>query len=100
MGKTRKPLTILVHPSLAKWEEVRVLQAQGHRVLGLTPEDPTESPDASPAPSGGHPLSGIDLVLGPTCWRMNPDLRDYFDLAIAEAKKMVYNERDKQGGRL
>ena len=79
MGKTSKPLWILVDPSLLEWEEVQALKQQGHTIY-IPPTDHT-------AP---------DIILGPICWRMDETLRTYLPLAIKEARQRRYG--GTQGG--
>jgi hypothetical protein len=74
MGRTSKPLTIFVLPSLDDWEEFKALAAQGHDIRRT-----------------GFPEE-CDLVLGPNAWRMNEQLRRYLPLAIAEARKRRYGK--------
>ena len=70
VAKTTKPLAILAHPDLAEFlaEEAD----RGHTV---------HIDDAVCA------LSGYDLVLGPNCWRMTPDLIKHKALAIKAGRK-------------
>lgn len=70
MGKTPKPLRILVDQAIATWPEIEALKAKGHEV---------EVVDL-----------GWDLVLGGACWRMNQALRRYLDVAVAAARKQRY----------
>ena len=71
MGKTpaSKRLVIEVYPPTSEWPEMAELEAKGHYVRR---REITE-----PAP---------DLVLGPTCWRMDEPLRKYLDTAVKEAR--------------
>ena len=63
-----KPLTILVtDQAMLEWPEVQEIVVKGHIVQCL------ESPP--------------DIIIGPHCWRMTDELKPYFKLAIAEAKK-------------
>jgi len=74
MGHTTKPLRILVHPSLcgpyAGWHELR---DQGHTV------DTFEAPSLL--------LPEYNLILGPNCWRMTLELKQYLDVAMKAARK-------------
>ena len=66
MGKTQQALKILC---VGVWgEEFETLRAQGHIV------DRDEVPD--------H----YDLIMGPTCWRLRPELVKYLPLALKEAR--------------
>ena len=75
MGKTPKPLTILAIG--LEWEELDKLVEQGHTVelvnLGFMGR-----------------LTDFDLILGPTCHRMDEAHRKYLSLAIAEARRVRY----------
>ena len=75
MGKTPKPLAVLIYPPLDRWEEFIALKAQGHTVHqdGM-PDDEL--------------LPQYDLILGPTCWLMDDAHRKYFDLAIETATRL------------
>ena len=78
MGRTPKPLRILVDPDIASWGEFAALREQGHTIVSGT----------EPSHSGGPDWN--DLVLGPTCWHMTPKHRKYLPLAIAAARKQRY----------
>ena len=71
MGKTPLPLTILVHSSLWGAPEVRALEEKGHLLASL-------------------PLlaDSADLILGPNCYRIVPELTKYIDLAVKDAWKV------------
>lgn len=82
MGKTPKPLTILVlSHEMVEWEEIKVLQEKGHTVGTLLD-----------VKLGHTAFENPDLVLGPTCWRMTPQHRKYLLLAIAVARKQRYSD--------
>ncbi len=85
MGKTSKPLTLVVHTSLrAKLEsQLALLQAQGHRVVYLTDE------------VDGEYVANADLVLAPNAWRMLPELTKYLDAAIKGARVTAYPLKPK-----
>ena len=82
VGRTPKPLTILVHPGLMEWAEVEALQEQGHRVTRM---------DGDVGDSWDY-----DMILAPNAWRMTEDLRPYLELAIKSARKAKYG-KDKEG---
>lgn len=77
MGKTTKPLTIFVHPSILNWPEWQLLRDQGHVIGSLI-----DIKQAS--------LDDPDLWFGPTCWRMDNNLRKYIDDAITVAREVKY----------
>jgi hypothetical protein len=74
MGKTPKPLRMLVAPEILEWPEIKELQAQGHVIEAV--------------PTG--PWWDYDLVAGPRCWRMNERLKQYLPLTITEGRKVRY----------
>lgn len=73
---TSKPLTIAVHPSLYGFDEIRDLEAKGHNVYCSD-------------------MGDTDIVLGPNCWRMTPDLLPYIDLSLKQARAMRYPKKEK-----
>lgn len=77
VGTTAVPLTLVVHSSLMGADAIRALQAAGHTVRSLC----------------GACEQG-DLLLGPTCWRIVPELVGYVNLAIQAARKAA---RPKKG---
>lgn len=86
MGKTQKPLTILVADELFDTPEVRTLADKGHSVSRLS--------------EVGHPSSDADtetadLMLGPKCWRITPELLPYLDLAIKSTRGVKYPKGKK-----
>lgn len=76
MGKSSKPLTILVHPDIAAWVEVQKLAEQGHTVIATY--------------MGQSDLTVPDLILHPNAWHMTTQHRKYLPLAIAAARKKRY----------
>ena len=72
MGKSPKPLRIVLDSTLANWEEFEKLKAQGHEVIVAGEDQLT------------------DLVLAPTAWRMDPQHRKYLPLAIAAGRAKRY----------
>lgn len=82
MGKTSKPLWIVVHDALVQSEQFQRLAEQGHRVQPLTS-------------STGDDLMEADLVVGPKMWRMDPTLLKYLDSAIKGARAVAYPTKPK-----
>lgn len=76
MGKTSKPLRILVHPDLTAAYNWDGLVEQGHTIHYMA--NPTVA---------FLPLFEYDLILGPNAWRMTPDLVLYLDTAMKAARK-------------
>ena len=71
MGKTNRPLRILVLPDLAAHPRIVELAEKGHTVTPLEVE--------------------ADVILGGRCWRMTPELADrYLDVALKEIRRVVY----------
>ncbi len=79
MGKSPKPLSYLIHPSLIQshedWAFIEEKRAQGHAIL-----------------VGGGELSGrwldADIILSPTAWRAFD--MDSFELATKSARAVKY----------
>ena len=101
MGKTPKPLRILIHPSMETWPAIQALVAQGHRIQSTfaepvdaaSPSIPTltdpPTPHVCPATTRAS-LADFDVVLGPNCWRMSDILGKYLGAAIKEARSVRY----------
>ena len=82
MGRTPKPLRIIVRLPLQDWSEIQALKEQGHEVV-LQLDDPYRSEWVA------------DLILGPTCWFMDDAHRKYLDLAIKSARARRYPKEEK-----
>jgi len=84
-GRTTKLLKILVDSSLADHPAIRELGAKGHEVweVGSTFFDADRA----------------DLILGPKCWRMTPELIKYLGAAIKAAREAKYSGHS-EGDRL
>ena len=63
-------LTIDVHPALHDWPELAELAEKGHVIRRIE--------------------SDADLTLGPTCWRMQAELRRYLADAVKAAGKAAH----------
>ena len=89
MGKSPKPLKILIHPQTAVCfpEDLDKLIDQGHtiHVLKVDCSDITIRQDNDGTIT--H-IKDYDLILGPNCWRAF-DLR-HLDLAIKSARNVKY----------
>lgn len=81
MGRTSKPLKIVALGGLEEWDEVKALAAQGHEVVSLP--DHVDLEDA-------------DVILGPTCHRMDELHRPYLKLAIEEARRRRYPPKEEK----
>lgn len=82
MGKTPKPLFIVItDPNVYRWAEIEALMLQGHEIRPVT-----DFVDCTKA----------DLILGPTCWLMDEQHRNYLDLAITEARRRRYPPTKKE----
>jgi len=79
MGKTLKPLTILVTQELIQTPEIQALSDKGHRIILL---EWTE--DTIP-----------DLILSERAWRMNLMLLKYLDVAVKASQMQRYPKDDK-----
>lgn len=82
MGKTSKPLTIIVVGEPTSWFEWEKLEAQGHEIIKVDPGKIYA--DLEPK------LTKADIIMGPTAWRMDGDLRKYLPLALKEARMIRY----------
>ena len=72
MAKSSKPLTIWVtDASLREIPELVKLEEQGHQIKHLVVE-------------------GADMILGPNCHFMIPDLCKHLGVAVKEARKAKY----------
>lgn len=80
MGKTPKPLSLLVHPSLEGLEGFQALRDTGHWIT------------STPVSREGAPCSPweFDGILGPTSWRMTTDLMKYLDPMLKELRARKY----------
>ena len=58
-------------PNLAEWPEFAALREQGHTVQVAD-------------------FDGIDVVMAPNAWRMDPQHRKYLPQAVAAARKVRY----------
>ena len=77
MGRTTKPLTIVIESPLDTWPEILALAEQGHTIIHRTQDN-------------------VDLILGPHAHRMNEDLRKYLPLALAEGRRLKYPKSTKE----
>ena len=84
MGRSPKPLSILVHPSCAQSVEdndrLCELESQGFTIVRDVPSDVIKQ-------------LHYDIILGPSCWRAF-DLK-YLDLAIKSARSVKYGKAKK-----
>jgi hypothetical protein len=78
MGKTPIPLKIMVHPDLWDTPEVQALASKGHFLHRWMVDDGS---------STAWDMEGMDLIVGPNCWRIVPALVKYLDLAVKSARK-------------
>lgn len=80
MGKTSKPLTIVVHPTLRMelGGQLTALTSQGHTVSWMDSE------------IDGEYVANADLIVAPNAWRMFGALTKYLDVAIKGARVTAY----------
>lgn len=88
MGKTSKPLNILV-VGFDKSQYFADLALQGHTIHYDIPGNSTPCDE-------GEGLREYDLILGHKCWRMNKKLLKYLPLAIKESRKTAYPTTKKK----
>ncbi len=86
MAKTRKPVSLLIHPD-DDGEAMEKLREQGHTidVMGL---------DQSPS----SPLT-YDLILGPNCWWFPKEHIDLLPTALKAAREERYKDVPKPAKR-
>ena len=93
MGKTPKPLNILVHPSLLPWPEMDALKEQGHTVHTM---DSGDSMFSAKVIAG---LCGYDILFAPNAWYMTKDHKTYLKVAMVLARKLKYPPKPKKKGK-
>lgn len=80
MGRTPRPLRLLVHPDLADAPEFEELRAKGHEIrTGLVDGD---DPDQ---------VWAYDAILSPTAWYMTKAHLKYLGLALKGARNHRYS---------
>lgn len=78
MGRSPKPLRLLVHPSLMDTPEIQELIGKGHTVTSWVEFDEA------------------DMLLAPNCWKMDARLIKYLDLAVKAARTIKYPKKEKK----
>lgn len=91
MGKTPKPLTIVVFPPLDEWPEIVKLQEQGHKII-----KPSERCNEYDAHEFVYSLPEADIIIGPRCWYLDNIHRKHLTLAIKQARLRRYGEPSKK----
>jgi hypothetical protein len=89
MGKTSKPLTIVALPPCDEWDELKRLEAQGHRVLRLAEHTALDG-DAVAI------ILDADLIIGGNAWRMTTQHSKYLPVAIKEARMLRYDVKEQR----
>ena len=74
MGRTPVPLAILIHPSI-DGPEFDALRAKGHTVNVIPFKD------------------AYDLIIGPNCQRMTPDLMNLLDVTLTRIRREKREDR-------
>ena len=90
MGKTPKPLRILVDEVLLPWSEMDALEAQGHTVDVMTHETASNSSDAQHA-------ADYDIIFSPKAWLMTAVHKKYHVQALKAARLVKYPPKPKKG---
>ena len=87
MGKTpaAKRLVIVAYPPVSEWPELAALAEKGHEIIKLEGVE-TFRLDENMQTAEYEAITP-DLILGPTCWRMDEPLRKYLETAIKAARK-------------
>lgn len=86
MGKTSKPVWILVEDGLLTLGAYQYIRDQGHRIQPLstaTTED----------------LTRADAIHSPRAWRMTPELVKYLPAAVKATRGAVYPKKGPTDGR-
>jgi hypothetical protein len=85
MGRTTKPLTLLVtDPEMLQWEGIIKLISQKHTVMTLNQwGDTVDRPE-------------VDGVLGPDAWYIDKQHAPYFKNAIEAFRAKKYPNRKKE----
>ncbi len=90
MAKTRKPVSLLIHPSL-DGEAMTKLREQGHQVDTMD-----EVEHDRPWTDG---VTVYDLILGPTCWWFPKEHIDLLPTALKAAREERYKDVPKPAKR-
>ena len=80
MGKSPKPLNILVHPDLLPWPELEALREQGHTVDVMADGGTTLS----------FNLAGYNIIFSRTAWYMTDAHKPYLSHAVKTARLVKY----------
>lgn len=84
MGKTNRPMKIVVHPDFLEHSAIRDLINKGNEII--------------PFPSD---LVDADIIIGPNAWRVTSELEFLIPMAIKAARKVKYgNKRSEKKRRL
>ena len=101
MAGTRKPVSLLIHPSL-DGPEMEKLREQGHKVSVM---DCMRGSPLSPPPCSDDdyivqvnplPHTECDLILGPNCWWLPPEHIDLLPTALKAARETRYPPTEKK----
>ncbi len=92
MTKTRKPVSLLIHPSL-DGEAMDKLREQGHVIWDM--EEWKDELQHSGSGMCDVPPTDFDLVLGPNCWWMPPEHIDLLPTALKAAREERYKDQPK-----
>ena len=79
MGRTPVPLAIIIHPSI-DGPEFDALRAKGHTVSRMDDDE-------------WYDIESYDLVLGPNCQRMTPDLINLLDVTLTRIRREKREDR-------
>lgn len=83
MGTSPQPLVIGVYGLDMTHPVLRRLSEQGHTIMAITPP---------PTLACCEPAADLDLIIGPKCWRTQPDLK-YLDVSLKVARKVKYGKQ-------
>lgn len=97
MGKTPKPITIVVLPPCDEWLELEKLEAQGHIVVRLKAIDGGFSSNIENHEDLLSLIAEADLIIGSTAWHMDHKHRRYLTDALAQARLLKYGQSTSIG---
>jgi hypothetical protein len=92
VGTTPKKLMIVAFSPVAQWPEIEAYEKQGHSVIRISDfqDAGTEQDWKAQVDSLCQLIATADVILGPTCWRMDEAHRKYLPLAIESARHARY----------
>lgn len=81
MGKTPKPLSLLVHPDLYPWPELDKMAEQGHTIDRMGSETKL--------------IWEYNIIFGGNAWWMVEELKKHLPTAVKRARELQYGQAKK-----